>query len=240
MKALLAITLVALACIIPSAAAAQSTVIDPSKTQIANFQDVGFANNPVAFTIQARNSDNQAITSGGGTFTTSVVSFPPTTVTVSPVHDNGNGTYTFSLTTSVATEVALHVFLTNPPPQNSELLNSPYNVTIRAPTASNSTASGPGVSGGVWSSNRPTHFTIQAADATGNIPVGNSPFAATATASLLFGLLQLPVPVTLVDNHDGTYTGTYDPPLPGPYHVSITLGGAPISGSPFQAAFRAF
>jgi hypothetical protein len=240
MKALLAIAIAALACIIPSAAAAQSTLIDPTKTQIVNFQDVGFANNPVEFTIQAKNSDNEDITSGGGTFATSVVSFPPATVTVSPVHDNGDGTYTFSLTTPVATEVALHVFLTNPPPQNSELLNSPYNVTIRAPTASNTTASGPGVSGGVWSSNRPTHFTIQAADAIGNIPVGNSPFAATATENLLLGLLQLPVPVTLVDNHDGTYTGTYDPPLPGTYGLSVTLGGAPISGSPFRAVFSVF
>jgi filamin len=241
MKARLAIALAALACIIPSAAAAApDTIIDPGRTLIENFQNTGFANNPLAFTIQARNSANQAIASGGGTFATANVSFPPVAVTVSPVHDNGNGTYSFSLTTSVATQVALHVYLTNPPPQHSEILNSPYNVTIRAPTASNSTASGPGVSGGVWSSNRPTHFTIQAADDIGNIPVGNGPFAATATENLLFGLLKLPVAVTLVDNHDGTYTGTYNPPLPGTYDVSITLGGAPISGSPFRAVFRAF
>ena len=232
--AIAALFIAALAVTIPSAAAAPSTVIDPTKTQIINFQNVGFANNPNVFTIQARNSANQNITSGGGTFTTSVISFPPVTVTVSPVQDNGNGTYTFSLATSMATDVAIHVFLTDPPPQNSEILLSPYDVAIRAPTALNSTANGPGVSGGVWLANRPAHFTVQAADAVGNIPVGNSAFA----ASVRFGILRLPVQVTLVDDHDGTYMGTYDPPLPGTYDMSVTLGGVAISSSPYHVVFR--
>jgi Filamin/ABP280 repeat len=232
--AVAALAIAGFAVTVPSAAAAPSTVIDADSTHLINFQDVGFANNPDVFTIQARNSAGQNITSGGGTFTISVTSVPPVTVTVSPVQDNGNGTYTFSLTTSMATEVSIHVFLTDPPPQNSEILNSPYNVVIRAPTALNSTASGPGVSGGVWLSSRPAHFTIQAADALGNIPVGNSAFAAT----VLFGILRLPVQVTLVDNHDGTYTGTYNPPLPGRYDVSITLDGVAISSSPYHAVFR--
>lgn len=44
------------------------------------------------------------------------------------------------------------------------------------------------------------------------------------------------VPVTIVDNHDGTYTGTYCLPedAAGRYLLSVTIQGEHIQGSPFQ------
>ena len=42
-------------------------------------------------------------------------------------------------------------------------------------------------------------------------------------------------PLTVTDQQDGTYTGSFAPLLPGTYDIEITLNGTPIRGSPYQA-----
>lgn len=74
----------------------------------------------------------------------------------------------------------------------------------------------------------PTTFTIQAKDKKGrDIKNGGDPFAVK---------LKDPkgndVPVKLVDNGDGTYTGSYAPQVAGPHEINATLAGKPIKDMP--------
>jgi len=41
------------------------------------------------------------------------------------------------------------------------------------------------------------------------------------------------IPVKFVDNNDGTYTGSYNPPTSGTYKISVQVGGKDIKGSPW-------
>jgi len=41
-------------------------------------------------------------------------------------------------------------------------------------------------------------------------------------------------PITVQDNHDGTYTADFTPAVAGDYEVDVTMNGTPIQGSPFK------
>jgi filamin len=100
----------------------------------------------------------------------------------------------------------------------------------QAPTAKNTTASGPGVEGGRAKQDNP--FTIQTRN------MYNEPVKQGGKAESFFIAVTGPNgPIEcspLVDNGDGTYSSGYHPDKAGRYEVQIALAGDQISNSPFN------
>jgi len=184
----------------------------------------GTTNHPYHFVIQAVTQDGTALTVGGATFTASVAP----SGTVSSITDNGNGTYSGSFTTSSTGTYALTIQYSS-----TNVSGSPFSVPINAQVAdpAHTTASGPGVDGGSHILN-PAPFTVVTRDSS-NIPltVGGTSFNVS-----VFHLL-FPHSFTFIDNHDGTYSGSYTPLLPIDWTVTIQIGTTNIVGSPFHPNF---
>lgn len=134
----------------------------------------------------------------------------PHALAPSELKDNGNGTYTGSYTPLDYGKHNVRVHI-----NEKDVKNSPATVVVeKNPSFAdsvNSIAFGPGVEGGPNCNTAiPAVFTIQAVTSTGQkLTTGGSPFDVA-----VFDDEDEPVPVTLVDNKDGTYTGSYQPQRP--------------------------
>jgi len=83
----------------------------------------------------------------------------------------------------------------------------------------------------------PVHSTVTTADALGN-PVGHGGNQVTITVLRDRDVVAVPV---VTDVGDGTYTATWSPQsTANHYHVSITLNGTEIKGSPFDVKVTLF
>eukprot|EP01128_Nolandella_sp_AFSM9_P007577 TRINITY_DN41_c0_g1_i1.p1 TRINITY_DN41_c0_g1~~TRINITY_DN41_c0_g1_i1.p1 ORF type:complete len:1432 (-),score=481.49 TRINITY_DN41_c0_g1_i1:80-4375(-) len=142
--------------------------------------------------------------------------------------DNGDGSYEIAYTPTGASAYKLAVKL------DDELIGgheNPIDVIVipAGPYGPNSEASGPGISKGVAGEENP--FKIQAKDKFDNeLTLGGADVAAT-----LVHEDGDEVPVAIVDNGDGTYSGSYpDVAKAGKYTLSPTVGGEAIKDSPFE------
>ncbi|NUQ00247.1 MAG: hypothetical protein HUU35_10375, partial [Armatimonadetes bacterium] len=75
-----------------------------------------------------------------------------------------------------------------------------------------------------------TIVSVTVRDAFGNVRTAGGDSVAASISGANAGL-----PVTLVDNHDGTYNLTYTPTVTGTDQMAITVGGQAIAGSPFSS-----
>lgn len=144
---------------------------------------------------------------------------------VSAVAHVAGGVYTATYTPVTAGTDVVTITLTG-----TEISGSPYtsDVVPNDAEAASSTASVPaGTAGGA------TSLTITVRDPYGN-PVSGE--AANLAVTITGANTAAP---TVVDNGDGTYTVTYTPVNAGTDGIAITLGGAPIFGSPFASAVSA-
>ncbi|XP_017762740.1 PREDICTED: filamin-A-like, partial [Eufriesea mexicana] len=99
--------------------------------------------------------------------------------------------------------------------------HSPYRVKVEAPlNPAMISAFGPGLEKGV-KSNTPTHFNVDCREA------GPGELRATILNSK-----GREIPLSLTDNHDGTYTVAYIVPEPGYYQIHFTYGGLKVPQCP--------
>jgi hypothetical protein len=98
-----------------------------------------------------------------------------------------------------------------------------FTVEVGPPSPEHSTATVTGGTAGL-----PTTVVTQTRDGLGNLlDKGGAAVGVSVSGANNLGSL------TVFDQADGTYTATYTPIIAGADHVSVTLDGSPISGSPF-------
>ena len=102
--------------------------------------------------------------------------------------------------------------------------SSPFQVQIDLPLNSQlAWAEGPGLAPEGLTVRDPAVFLVHTEEAgNGNLDIK------------ILGPRGAPEPVNIVDNQDGTFSCDYVPLKAGKYRVSITYGGSPISGAPFE------
>ncbi|XP_039299021.1 filamin-A isoform X2 [Nilaparvata lugens] len=134
------------------------------------------------------------------------------------VKDNRNGTHTCSYTPKSGGRHTVQVnyggVATN---------KSPYRVIVSQPlNPSRVQIFGPGVEKGV-KSNTPTHFNVDCRDAgQGEVDVSVS------------NEKNVPIPIQVTDNEDGTYNVDYCAPTPGNYTINVNYGGLQVPQSPLR------
>lgn len=169
---------------------------------------------PYEFTIAS-----QKEVGGGFPCAVSVVS-PSGGEAAAELVDSGNN-FTVKFTPTEDGEFVAHVTFT---------VTSSLKVSVAAmvPDPVQCVAYGPGLEGG--EQYKDGVFTIEARNKLGQkIPFGGHPFTAKVK-----GPFGEDVPVTVVDNGDGTATATYTPVAPGDHVVEVKLHDTNIKDSPFN------
>ncbi|MCC7495629.1 MAG: Ig-like domain-containing protein [Fimbriimonadaceae bacterium] len=190
-------------------AAATSTVSAPA----------GLAGAATLITLQARDAQGNARTSGGDVFVVAVNGANSATPAVS---DLGTGSYTASYTPTVAGSDQISATLGGQP-----LSGSPQTslVAAAAVAAAQSTAVVPGGFAG-----SATTVLVTARDSFGNaLSSGGATVALAVTGANTAA-------ASATDLGNGTYQLSYTPQQTGTDQVAITVNGAAIAGSPFASA----
>jgi hypothetical protein len=145
------------------------------------------------------------------------------------VADQNNGKYNATYQPKKAGAYVLSVSL-----NGAHIKDSPFNVKVEPgkATAGNTVASGDGLKRVV--AGETGHFTVQTKDANNN----NLTKGGDAIAGKLSGAAN-DVAVTVKDNSNGTYAGSYVPKIAGDYKLDVTYAGALDSGRAVQGAGRA-
>ncbi|HEV2179948.1 MAG TPA: invasin domain 3-containing protein, partial [Gemmatimonadaceae bacterium] len=187
---------------VPGAASATTTNITSSAGTLT-------AGGTATLTVHAKDANGNALASSGGTVVLST-----TIGALSTIVDNGNGTYTATLTTTTSGTATVSGTIGGVAIAGG---NAVVTVNPGAADAAHTTATVPAGSAGSL-----TTIPVQAKDANGNnltsggaTVAGSVTGANTATASV-------------TDNGNGTYTLTYTPSVGGTDAVAITLGGTAI------------
>eukprot|EP00026_Physarum_polycephalum_P002599 Phypoly_transcript_02606.p1 GENE.Phypoly_transcript_02606~~Phypoly_transcript_02606.p1 ORF type:complete len:857 (+),score=143.36 Phypoly_transcript_02606:95-2665(+) len=205
------------------------TVAEP-KTDAAHCSVVGLKNGivgePIQFMIQAGDSTGKPRTTGGDTFNV-LVSGEKGDKLYGTVIDNKDGTYISAFTPPQDGAYAVAVYLDKTPIPGIPFMVSAVNAVFTDP--SKCEATGPGLVTGTVG--QPATFTIYAVDNTGKMRTKGGDnffvYAQNHRGDKLFG--------TVVDNNNGSYTGSYVPPVSGPHQVLVYLDRTPIKGNPFLA-----
>ena len=177
----------------------------------------GTAGAPTAITVQARDAQDNDLSTGGATIQITVTGANSASPAVT---DHNDGTYTASYTPTIAGADNVGIFL-----NGTAIGSSPYASAVApgAPSASQSVATVPGTG----TAGTPTPISVQAHDAFGNTVTTGG---ATVVVSVTGANTASP---TVTDNGNGTYTASYTPTASGPDNVAITLGGSPVGSSPY-------
>jgi hypothetical protein len=140
------------------------------------------------------------------------------------VADQNNGKYNATYQPKKAGAYVLSVSL-----NGAHIKDSPFNVKVEPgkATAGNTVASGDGLKRVV--AGETGHFTVQTKDANNN----NLTKGGDAIAGKLSGAAN-DVAVTVKDNSNGTYAGSYVPKIAGDYKLDVTYAGASIQDAPFK------
>ena len=181
----------------------------------------GTVNTPFDVAVQARDAGGNNLTTGGATVAVRVTSgpagFTPFTV---PMSDNGNGTYT-GQTTGI-TQTGLYA--TTVTVDGRAIVGSPF-AFVSFLASARSTVSVPATAslGGTVA------VTIQ------GVTLADTP-TTTGEGADLFSVIvtgpnNLPVLVTGVDNHNGTYTYSFTAEAVGAYVIDASIFGRPLVGS---------
>jgi Bacterial Ig-like domain (group 1)/Filamin/ABP280 repeat len=139
--------------------------------------------------------------------------------------DGGDGNYQVSYTPTVAGSDLVQILV-----DGAALPGSPF-TSVVVPGASDpahTTAVVPKDATFLF----PVGIVVHVADAEGN-PVGHGGDQVQITVRNVGSL-------SVVDQGDGSYTATFNPPGPSTYTIDISLNGVAISGSPFSVRVRMF
>ncbi len=169
---------------------------------------------PITVTIQLRDGNGNALTTSGG-----VVTIASTLGTVSSVVDNGNGSYTATLTAPQTTGTALLTAALGGQP-----LTSSATVTIQ-PGAPSATTTTVGVGSTSLNANGTTTITITVRDAYGNIVTNVTPSGIALSSSI--------GTIGTVTCTNGVCTATYTAPASsGTAAIGVSVGGTPVTSAP--------
>jgi len=188
------------------------------------------------FTVFAMDDKNNRITRGGAFLKCDIKDKNGKFVAPVKVKDNLDGTYSCSYETEkygTKGEFVLNVCV-----GRSHIRDSPFHPEIIPGEAdpSQCTAFGEGLEGA--KAGETATFTVQSKDMKGD--------NRTRGGATVFGTVTDPsgkIPITVVDNNDGTYTCTYVPKTAGPVSVEVSVktnafGTATIQNSPFTVEVR--
>jgi hypothetical protein len=181
------------------------------------------AGTPGTFTVEARDQYGNKVVSGGSTVT-ATITLGATLPVVVPVIDNGDGTYTASYTVTVSATWVVRAYI-----GGILVKDAPFNVPVAAAHAdpSHSEASGNGIISakvGLLSS-----ITVQSFDVYSNkVTKGGNAVVCSATHA------SGPVPCTVKDNGNGTYSVDYQTDKAGKWTIAIKMDDVHILKSPFS------
>jgi len=175
---------------------------------------------PTEFKIHAKNKYGNPIPTGGDDFRAKIKGFRGRTLPDTVLTDNKDGTYNVKYNPVASGNHQVLVTLDGTP-----LKQCPVSVPITQKTeAGKSEAKGAGTQLG--STAEPAVFTIQARDKRGNkCNRGGDPFKVVVKGPAGSPAIEPHVK----DNHDGTYTVSYQPVTAGGHTVDISLEGKPIA-----------
>eukprot|EP00456_Euglypha_rotunda_P027085 TRINITY_DN2169_c0_g2_i2.p1 TRINITY_DN2169_c0_g2~~TRINITY_DN2169_c0_g2_i2.p1 ORF type:complete len:906 (-),score=175.38 TRINITY_DN2169_c0_g2_i2:25-2529(-) len=144
------------------------------------------------------------------------------------VVDNGDGTYHVTYTAEAPGAYQINTTIVETP-----IRDMPKDIFVsKAPHPEHSYADGPGTRGGFR--DRACPFTIHSIDDEGNpVKRGGDAYEVKVTAPD-----KSSVPVTLQDNKDGTYSGSYKPTTVGKYTLNVQLKNTPIKDSPYAVNIK--
>ena len=187
----------------------------------------GIVNQPAIFTIEARDSAGRRRFTGGEDFRV-YVSGPNETHIYGEVRDNGDGTYMAGYVPPLPGGYAIAIHHVATPIGNGEPWVAYIDKADLPSDPTHCTADGPGLHGG--KEGELSMFTITAFDSTGQQRrCGGDKFMV-----YISGPNETRIYGDVEDNGDGTYLGTYTPPLPGGYAIAIHLVDTPIGdGNPW-------
>ncbi len=141
------------------------------------------------------------------------------------VEDGGGGTYQLSYTPTLVGSDLVQILV-----DGTALAGSPF-TSVVAPGASDPAHTTAAVPKDVTFLS-PVGVVVHVADSEGN-PVGRG-------GDQVVIQVRDVGPLTVVDNGDGSYTATFNPPGPSTYTIDISLNGVAISGNPFKVRVRLF
>ena len=194
-----------------SAAAAHSTLTRAPASVTADGSSAS------TLTVHAKDVNDNNLTSGGAT-----VVFHTDLGTLSSVTDNGNGTYTATLTSTTAGTAHVDATLGGVAVANTVTVGFSAG---SVPNAGQSVISGAPAS---LAAGATSTITVQAKDVNGNNLTSGGATVVLATDHGTLG--------SVTDNSDGTYTATLDASTVGVAHVTGTLNGVAI-GTPATVTF---
>jgi hypothetical protein len=200
----------------PGAASAARSTLTPTSGSIA---DDGIASQ--VLTVQAIDVNGNALTTGGATVAITKFSGDGN---ITAVTDNGNGTYTASVTSSVAGNGIFVATLGGNPIMNGTASQTTSTITFNLGAANAAASTLTPVTSNLMADGSSTQeLTVQAKDATGNdITEGG----ATVTITKQSGTGSI---AAVNDNGDGTYTATVTSAgTPGIGVFVATLNGADV------------
>ena len=166
----------------------------------------------IIISLQTQDAQNNNLSTGGDQ-----VSFTTTGVAnISVVSDNGDGTYTATITSVKAEPVTIEATL------NGSSLSSPSLLTfIPGPASATHTTISTSPTSIVADGSTLSTITVQTKDAQGNnLTSGNQTITLTANGSGIIG--------NVIDNGDGTYSATVTNTVEEPISISGTVNGQPI------------
>jgi adhesin/invasin len=195
------------------ASGAQSTATVPGTTTAGNAANIS---------VQARDANGNALTTGGASVVVNVIGANTASPTVT---DNNNGTYSASYTPTVSGQDNIEITL-----GGVEISGSSFGNQIN-PGPVNAAASTSNVPASATAGDLVT-YTVTARDQFGNaIGSGSHTVVVTITGAN-------PATPTVSNQGNGTYSAFYTPSVVGTDNVVITLNGGAISGSPYATTIN--
>ena len=193
----------------------------------------GNGSSTVVLTVTARDANGNALTGGGATV---VISRLSGTGTITQAHDNGDGTYTSTVTSPNGAGSGVFVATLGGSAVNNGTGTQAQAIVTYAGTASASQSTLTPLQSSILAVGGTQILIVTAKDASGN---NLSTGGATVTITLKSGGTASPhgtISTPVTDNHNGTYTATVTAPgVTGYDYFVATLNGATVnSGSGSQ------
>jgi len=177
------------------------------------------------FTIEAINARGQRVTGPPYPHQFPVKIVGPAGEVPSETVNNNDGTYRVTYTPTVQGNHTIEVTF-----KGNHIQKSPFQIYVNPsrPDPVKCRCYGPGLESA--EAHTPAEFTIEAVNRLGDrIPNGGHPFHVEVVDPY-----DVRTPANIVDNHDGTYTVSYNPTDPGDHIVHVSLGRDKVADSPYK------